>query len=114
MTILAALFVLSSWAITTTTAFSNTIFQESIIAQRTAPSKVEGVEIELPNFDELFERVKQVSPLARVAMEKRDSNDDNDDKRGFLAAAKYDGTYILCIVRVVVSLFVCLCRVVSW
>jgi hypothetical protein len=67
---------------TSANAFSNAIFQESVKAQRTAPSKIEGVEIELPNFDELFGRIQQVSPLARVAMRRAQSN----DKRGFLAA----------------------------
>jgi hypothetical protein len=41
----------------------------SIQKTRTAPSKTEGVEIELPNFDELFNRIQQVSPLARLAIE---------------------------------------------
>jgi len=74
------LLVLSS--ATSANAFTNAIFQESATAQRTAPSKIEGVEIELPNFDELFGRIQQVSPLARVAMQRAQS----DDKRGFLAA----------------------------
>ena len=36
--------------------------------QRTAPSKTEGVDIELPDFDEFFDRIQAVSPLARLAM----------------------------------------------
>lgn len=36
--------------------------------QRTAPSKTEGVDIELPDFDEFFDRIQTVSPLARLAM----------------------------------------------
>ncbi len=49
--------------------FTATMWQEAPAMQRTAPSKTEGVEIELPNFDELFNRIQQVSPLARLAME---------------------------------------------
>jgi hypothetical protein len=48
--------------------FSATMWQEATL-QKTAPSKTEGVEIELPNFDELFNRIQQVSPLARLAIE---------------------------------------------
>lgn len=50
-------------------SFTATMWQEAPAMQRTAPSKTEGVEIELPNFDELFNRIQQVSPLARLAME---------------------------------------------
>jgi hypothetical protein len=49
-------------------AFSTPIFQESVALQRTAPSKTEGVDIELPDFDEFFDRIQTVSPLARLAM----------------------------------------------
>jgi hypothetical protein len=48
--------------------FSSALFQETPAAQRTFPSKTNGVEIELPNFDELFSRIQDVSPLARVAI----------------------------------------------
>lgn len=37
--------------------------------QRTAPSKTVGVEIELPDFDEMFRRIQAVSPLARLAVQ---------------------------------------------
>ena len=37
--------------------------------QRTAPSKTIGVEIELPDFDEMFRRIQAVSPLARLAVQ---------------------------------------------
>ena len=49
-------------------AFSLPMFQEQITMQRTAPSKTDGVEIELPDFDELFSRIQQVSPLSQVAI----------------------------------------------
>ena len=48
-------------------AFSNTLFQETKTKQLTFPS--DGIEIELPNFDELFLRIQQVSPLARLAID---------------------------------------------
>ena len=50
-------------------SFTATMWQEAPAMQRTVPSKSEGVEIELPDFDELFNRIQQVSPLARLAME---------------------------------------------
>lgn len=65
-------------------AFGNALFQQTPTAQQTFPSKTDGVEIELPDFDELFERVKQVSPLARVAVEGREV----DGARGFGAVEK--------------------------
>jgi hypothetical protein len=62
--------------------FSAPIFAHPTTAtkQRTAPSKQEGVEIELPNFDELFGRIQQVSPLSRVAIE---NGGGHKDARGF-------------------------------
>lgn len=36
--------------------------------QRTTPSKTSGVEIELPDFDEMFGRIQAVSPLAHLAI----------------------------------------------
>lgn len=50
-------------------AFSSPIFQETASLQRTAPSKTEGVEIELPDFDEFFGRIQAVSPLAKLAVQ---------------------------------------------
>jgi len=50
-------------------AFSTPIFQETATLQRTAPSKTVGVEIELPDFDEMFRRIQAVSPLARLAVQ---------------------------------------------
>lgn len=52
-------------------AFTNPVFQETTALRRTTPSKKEGVEIEMPDFDELFNRIGQVSPLARLALEGR-------------------------------------------
>jgi hypothetical protein len=76
-TFLAALLVSSQ-------AYSNTLFQQAPTAQQTFPSKTDGVEIELPDFDELFERIQLVSPLARVAIE----GGEIDGKRGFEAIDK--------------------------
>ena len=50
-------------------SFTATMWKEAPALQKTAPSQIEGVEIELPDFDELFNRIQQVSPLARLAME---------------------------------------------
>jgi hypothetical protein len=62
-------------------AFSSTLFPQAPTAQQTFPSKTGGVEIELPDFDDLFSRIQQVSPLARVAIEGGEIN----GKRGFAA-----------------------------
>lgn len=48
---------------------------------KTTPSKTDGVEIELPNFDELFNRIREVSPLANMAIEgDKGSFEDADEK----------------------------------
>ncbi|CAB9504967.1 expressed unknown protein [Seminavis robusta] len=49
--------------------FSSTLFQPQLSQQVTAPTIQPGVDIELPDFDELFVRVRGTSPLARVAMQ---------------------------------------------
>lgn len=68
---------------------TSTLFQQAPAAQQTFPSKTNGVEIELPDFDELFKRVQEVSPLARVAIERNrgslGADDDGEDQRGFAA-----------------------------
>ena len=51
-------------ASTVVDGFSSPVFQETHHLRKQMPSKTEGVEIELPNFDELFGRIRQVSPLA--------------------------------------------------
>jgi hypothetical protein len=62
---------LATMTATSVNAFSSPVFQEQRIMQKTAPSKLEGVEIELPDFDELFDRIQQVSPLTKSAIEGR-------------------------------------------
>lgn len=50
--------------------FGNALFQKAPVDQQTFASKTPNrVEIELPNFEELFDRVQEVSPLARLAIE---------------------------------------------
>ena len=76
-----------------TSAFGNgaALFQEHPTEQKlTFQSQDVGVGIELPDFDELFHRVKEISPLSRVAMEMGMMNDDYDgaQKRGFEAIDK--------------------------
>ena len=61
-----------SLSVTAVAGFSSALFQETPQAQQTFPSKTDGVEIELPDFDEFFNRAQQVSPLARVAIEGND------------------------------------------
>lgn len=48
--------------------YTNTLFQKVPTDQLTFPSRTNGVEIELPDFDELFSRIQEVSPLAKVAI----------------------------------------------
>jgi hypothetical protein len=50
------------------------MFTEQKTMQRTTPSKTDGVEIEIPNFDELFGRIKEVSPLAALAIDGKEGN----------------------------------------
>lgn len=61
----------SASQILSSSAFSTPVFQESTTLRRTYPSRTDGVQIELPDFDELFYRIGSVSPLARLAMDGR-------------------------------------------
>lgn len=49
--------------------------------QRTTPSKTDGVEIEIPDFDELFGRIREVSPLAAMAIDGQDGGFDVADQK---------------------------------
>ena len=60
-----AVLVLVLATATSVDAFSSALFQESPALKTTAPSLYDGVDVELPDFDELFNRIQQVSPLAR-------------------------------------------------
>ena len=55
-------------ATTVVDGFSSPVFQKTHHLRKQMPSKTEGVEIELPNFDELFGRIRAVSPLADKIM----------------------------------------------
>lgn len=66
-------------------AFSTALFPEATSArQQTFPTKDQGEEIELPNFDELFGRIQQVSPLSRLVLQDRPEG----PARGFAAMDK--------------------------
>lgn len=86
----------------TVTAYSASLFQEVTAAQQIFPSKTVGTDIEkLPDFEELFERIQQVSPLAQSANESN-NHDKGDDyapahgaggvPRGFAKATDQSGT----------------------
>jgi hypothetical protein len=62
-------------------SFSSTLFQEKPTLQKTVPSKHDGADIELPDIDELFGRIQQVSPLAEQVISR-------SQKRGFNAMEK--------------------------
>jgi hypothetical protein len=61
-------------------SFSATMFHEKASMQKTTLSKTEGVEIELPNFEELFNRIQQVSPLAKLAITGEEGGFETADK----------------------------------
>lgn len=63
-------------------AFSNTLFQDQVVNQKLAPSKTDGVDIELPDFEELFGRMQNVSPLARTVI-----SGSPNGKKGFAASS---------------------------
>lgn len=49
--------------------FAGTLFQKQPTLQQTVPSKSDGVDIELPDFEELFSRMQSVSPLLRNVLD---------------------------------------------
>lgn len=57
-------------------AYSNPLFVQESAAIKKAPSKNKGIEIELPDFDELFNRIETVSPLAKLALQGGDGGFD--------------------------------------
>jgi hypothetical protein len=73
---------LSAWGVKDAAAFSSALFQEAPSLQLRTPSQTEGVDIELPNFDELFERVQRVSALANLVI---NHGGDVGGARGFAA-----------------------------
>lgn len=54
-----------------TLGFAATVFQPTPTLQHKVPSRSDGVDIELPNFDELFSRMKVVSPLLRNVVDRK-------------------------------------------
>ena len=61
-----------SWSIS---GFSSVLFQEKATLRHRTPSKTSGIDIELPDFDELFGRIQLVSPLAKSVIETEQHND---------------------------------------
>lgn len=57
---------------TTVSAFQSPFFNMPASAAAKVPTKTEGVEIEMPNFDELFARIQKLSPLAQLAIESKE------------------------------------------
>ena len=82
--LVTTLALLAASASVTTAFSSSTLFQEQISQQKLAPSKTEGVDIELPDFDELFGRIEHVSPLARTVIRKLETG----EEKGFAASSK--------------------------
>ena len=90
---LSVLALLSSSAPLMVDGFSSALFQEAAGKQVTASSRHHGVEIELPDFDELFSRIRQTSPLATLALDHGNELAVHG-KRG-LAALEHLGAYSL-------------------
>lgn len=79
--------LLIAFNLSSTAGFGNALFQKAPSAQQKTPTRTKDrVEIELPDFDELFNRVQQVSPLAKVAIES--ANDAAGYTAGFSAIGK--------------------------
>ena len=87
---MAALFVAVA-SVAPANGFSSALFQETASRQITAPSREQGVEIELPDFDELFYRIRQTSPLAKLALDQSNGNE-IAGKKG-LEALEHIGTF---------------------
>jgi hypothetical protein len=77
--------ICTAMAISGAQAFSGVLFQRAPTLQRTAPSKKDGVDIQLPDFEELFNRISQVSPLARRVIESHNAISNNHKA--------FDGTF---------------------
>lgn len=53
-------------------AFQSPFFVAPYSDATKVPTKTKGVEIELPNFDELFANIQKLSPLAKLAIESKE------------------------------------------
>ncbi len=53
-------------------AFKSPFFTMPASVVTKVPTKTEGIEIEMPNFDELFGRIQKLSPLAQLAIETKE------------------------------------------
>lgn len=69
-------------------AFSVPMFTDQRSMQRTTPSKTDGVEVELPDFNELFSRIGSVSPLAALALAGKSGNIEIADKE-YMSSMKW-------------------------
>ena len=82
--------------------FSSALFQEQATQQVRAPAIQPGVEIELPDFDELFYRIQQTSPLARVALNGGELN----GKRGLQALENNPGESVVVLLLLLLSIII--------
>mmetsp|Transcript_12944 Transcript_12944/g.18558 ORF Transcript_12944/g.18558 Transcript_12944/m.18558 type:complete len:349 (-) Transcript_12944:93-1139(-) len=53
-------------------AFQSPFFVAPTSEATKVPTKTKGVEIEMPNFDELFANIQKLSPLAKLAIESKE------------------------------------------
>eukprot|EP00591_Stephanopyxis_turris_P006863 CAMPEP_0195518720 /NCGR_PEP_ID=MMETSP0794_2-20130614/13558_1 /TAXON_ID=515487 /ORGANISM="Stephanopyxis turris, Strain CCMP 815" /LENGTH=335 /DNA_ID=CAMNT_0040647741 /DNA_START=139 /DNA_END=1146 /DNA_ORIENTATION=+ len=85
------LLVASSSSSLYVSAFSTPIFTAT--TPKRAPSKTVGVEIELPNFDELFHRIMHVSPLARQIVDREEGGFEAIDDKTSPSDLKWKNTH---------------------
>jgi len=53
--------------------FHHPIFREKPLERKSVPSKSNEAEIELPDFEVIFERIRRVSPLARAVIDEQEN-----------------------------------------
>lgn len=89
--VLLLLLLPTTTTIVVVTGFSGVLFQDAVAQRRSTPSKTAGVDIELPDFNELFDRIQHVSPLARQVQQLQQqqrrslslTSSSNQQQRGF-------------------------------
>lgn len=61
-------------------AYQSPIFPEDETKKHNTPSSVDNINIELPDFCQLYERIRYVSPLAALVLDNKDGNFQSADK----------------------------------
>jgi hypothetical protein len=73
-----------SFSVTPTTPITSKAYESPVFpkddTKRTTPSTVDNVEIELPDFEQLYNRIRYTSPLASMVMDNIDGDFQTADK----------------------------------